>query len=98
MLVVAKSAKLAKLVSHVVFVADIFENKRVPKHFAQCPASVEMELRILFAAHAAVMSIASVELTSRLPPLYNRIFSHRCGVERNEKPVTVSIAVVFSEG
>ena len=57
MLVVAKSAKLAKLVSHVVFVADIFENKRAPKHFAQCPASVEMELRILFAALAAVMSI-----------------------------------------
>ena len=96
MLVVAKSAKLAKLVSHVVFVADIFENKRVPKHFAQCPASVEMELRILFAALAAVMSIASVELTSRLPPLQPDLFSPLW--RGNEKPATASIAVVFSEG
>ena len=86
MLVVAKSAKLAKLVSHVVFVADIFENKRVPKHFAQCPASVEMELRILFAALAAVMSIASVELTSRLPPLQPDLFSPLWSGEGMKKP------------
>ena len=75
MVVVAKSAKLAKPASHVVYVIYMFENKRAPKHFSRYPASVEMELRILFAALAAVMPIASVELTFRLPPLQPDLFS-----------------------